>query len=98
MRYVEIYSRGRRRVVEIRVTKKWVTLFHLPSLQTIKVRHAEYKEIFLSEVEADWRYLKRELIKRAALYDRKGKRYAKELVKKVLEHNNLDKKQDAIKI
>ena len=80
-----MYSGGRRRVAEIRTTKKYVTLFHLPSLQTIKVRHAEYKEIFLREVEADWCYLKRELRKRADLYDRKGKRYAKELVKRILE-------------
>lgn len=84
MRYVEIYSRGQRRVVEIRVTKKYVTLFHLPGLRTMKVRPAKYEEIFLREVEADWPYLKRQLRKRVALYDLNGKRYAKELVKKIL--------------
>ena len=84
MRYVEIYSRGQRRVVEIRVTKKYVTLFHLPSLRTMKVRPVKYEEIFLREVEADWPYLKRQLRKRVSLYDLKRKRYAKGLVEQIL--------------
>lgn len=75
------------RVIEVRITKKWVTLYRISAMQTLKVRPAEYKEIFIRPLHGDWPYLKKVLRQRRDLYDRKGKRYAEGLVKKILAHN-----------
>lgn len=84
------------RVIEVRTTNKWVTLFHIARLQTIKVRPAEYKEIFIRVVRGDWRFLKKTLRSRRDLYDRKGRRYAKDLVAKILAHKTTRIKHEEI--
>lgn len=86
MRVVEIFKERFMRVIEVRTTKKWITLFHVAKLQTMKVRPTEYKEIFIRPVRGDWRFLKKILRSRRDLYDRKGRRYAKDLVERILEH------------
>lgn len=84
------------RVIEVRVTKKWVTLFHVAKLQTIKVRPAEYKEIFIRPVRGDWRFLKKTLRSRRDLYNRKGLRYAKDMVAKILAHKTTRIKDEEV--
>ena len=68
---------GTKHVAEARLAKKNAGM---------KVRPAEYKEIFIRPVRGDWRFLKKTLRSRRDLYDRKGRRYAKDLVEKILKH------------
>ena len=84
MRMVEIFNERFMRVIEVRITKKYVTLFHVPGLKTIKIRPQYYKEMLVGPVEADWKYIKCELRAKTALYNSIGKKYPKSLVKKIL--------------